>query len=330
MVSLKDIARELDISVSLVSKVLSGRLGTSGVRAEVKEKITQRAREMGYVRNQTAVALQSGQRGAIGVLIHPWGERGTEISDRFVRGVSDALGANTYRLWLTFFEQDSDFFRRMKIEDLPRQIDALIVAGVPHPSLLPHLVNLDKSGLPVVMAEEDAKPSRLINIAIDTNCQGRLPTEHLIARGCRKVAHIAVMKSRQQGYVDALRAAGIRVERRHIISVPDYKMESGRLAVRELLRLKTPFDGIVAQSDYQAWGAIIELQARGIRIPDEVRVVGVDDSPICTLSPLAISSVTDEARQVGMEAAEAALKRLRREPATSKRLQPHMVVRASS
>lgn len=330
MVLLKDIARELSISTGLVSKVLNGRLGTTGASPAVQEKIRAKARELGYVRNATAVALQSGRTGAIGVLIHPWGERGTEISDRFLRGISDALNENTYRLWLTYFERDSDFFKRMKLEELPRQIDALVVAGVPHPSLIPHLENLDRSGLPVIMAEEGARPSRLTNISIDSYQQGRLPTEHLIQRGCRQIAHVSTMEARRKGYTDALKAAKIRVDRRCIISVPDYKVESGRLAVRELLRLKIPFDGIVAQSDYQAWGAMNELLERGINVPAQVRIIGVDDSPICGLGSVTLSSVSDEAREVGIQTASAVIDRLQGKRTRSSYLKPRVIARAST
>lgn len=331
MVSLRDIARELDISVGLVSKVLNGRMGTTGVSAAKRQLILKKAQELGFVPNRTAVALRSGQIGAVGVLVHPWGESGTEISSQFIKGVSIALSSNYFNLWLSFFEFEKDFRRQIRAEDLRHQADALIVAGIPHPELIPVLEQLEKAGVPVIVAEEDHFAPSLTNIFVDVHQQGFLPTMHLIERGARRIAHIiGGSESRRQGYLDALRAASRQIDPRLVIVEENYKVESGRRAVARLLDSQTSFDGIVAQSDHQALGALYELQSRGIRVPDQVKLIGVDDSPICEISPLLLSSVTSEAQQIGEAATQSALKRINGQSVPSAKITPRVIARATS
>ncbi len=329
MVSLKDVARELDLSVGLVSKVLSGRMGTTGVSAEKRDRIIAMAQQKGFVPNRTARALRSGRVGTVGVFLHPLGERGTDISENILRGIADGLASSSYHLWLTFFERDSDFHRTMELVNIRRQADALIVAGVSHPELMARLEELDRNDLPVVMSEEELTPAHLANICIDTVQQGRLPTEHLIARGCRRIAEISKKKSRHIGYLEAMKSAGLDTGGL-VYEADGFKVIDGRLGVRQLLASGTTFDGIVCHSDHQALGAIQELMAHGIRVPDQVRVTGVDDSALCEVSPVPLTSISAEGRRIGLATVEAVLQRLDGKPVSSHVIQPQLIQRDSS
>jgi LacI family transcriptional regulator len=330
VVSLKDIAAELGISPGLVSKVLNGRLGTTGVSPARRDEIVARAKMMGYIPNRTARALKFGRLGSVGVFLHPPGELGTEISSLFLQGVSEALAASNSHLWLTFYSKDSEFSRELQISDIRQHADALVIAGVPHPGLLPALRQLDESGLPVVTALENHYSEHLPNVCVDNMLQGYLPTEHLIELGCRKIAHVATHSVRSEGYKAALQAAGIGWDPELLVKASDYKIETGRVAVRDLLNRNVEFDGIVAQSDHQALGIILELTSRGIAVPEKVRITGVDDSPLCAGSPIPITSVSSEAFEVGRLAVEMVLDRLKGSAPKSVSLKPRVIRRASS
>ncbi len=328
MVSLKDVARELDLSVGLVSKVLNSRMGTTGVSAEKRERIIALAKAKGFVPNRVAQALRSGRVGTIGVFLHPMGEPGTEISETILRGMAEGLANSPFHLWLTFFEYDSDFHRTLEGDDIRRQADALIVAGVPHPDLMARFVELDRNYLPVVMhGEDEAGP--LTQVSVDNHLQGFLPTKHLIAQGCRRIAHVCTTRIRQQGYLDAMRSANLPTDGL-ILSAEKFNAQEGRVAVRKLIEGNVPFDGLVCQSDHQAFGAIQELMARGIRVPEQVRVTGVDDSPLCDLSPVPLTSVTAEGRALGRGLVSATLQRFENKQASSLLIQPRLIQRASS
>lgn len=331
MVSLRDIAREVDTSVGLVSKVLNGRMGTTGVSVAKRKKIIAKAQELGFVPNRTALALRSGQIGAIGVFVHSWGEPGTEIDSQFLKGVASVLTSGYHHLWLSFFTDAKEFLRSLRLENLQRQADALIVAGVPHPELYPVLEKLDRAGMPIVISEENSTAGNLVNISVDSFQQGYMPTMHLVERGCRRIAHITSNNElRRQGYLQALRDSGMSIDPRLVGVGVDYKMESGRAFVEDLIRLGGAFDGIVAQSDNQALGAISALLSRGISVPERVKVIGVDNSPACECSPVRLTSVTSEAYQIGVETTRVVLKRLARQEVKSRRLKPTIVPRASS
>ncbi len=329
MVSLKDIAKELDLSIGLVSKVLSGRMGTTGVSAEKREKIIATARARDFTPNRNALALRSGHVGTIGLFLHGWGQDGSEISVRFLRGFAESLALSSYHLWLTFFADDRDFHRQLKIGDLRRQADAVVIAGARHSSLIPDLEEIDRTVLPVIMSVEDAPPSSLTNIAIDTYQQGRMPTEDLIARGCRRIALVCSVETRRQGYEDAMKDANLSTANL-IVEAESFRREAGVKAVRHLLETKVPFDGVVCHSDHQAMGVLQELHAWNIRVPDQVRVIGTDDGPLCADALVPLSSVTTEPRTLGMETVAAVLKRLSGKKIPSRQIQPKLIQRESS
>jgi DNA-binding LacI/PurR family transcriptional regulator len=329
MVSMKDIARELGISVGFVSKVLSGRLGTSSVSPRMQKRILKKADDLGYVPNRNAIRLFSGTKETIGVFIHPWGSPGSNLVFDFLHGVTKGLSATDYQTWLNIFEEATEFYGQLTLQQLRQRVDGLLVGGSTQNSwLLPQLARIKKAGVPLVTFFEKARPG-IVNICVDYYQQGRLPTQHLLTINCRKIIHIKVLESRYQGYADALREAGLSVKPENVVSCENFGIEAGRMAVRKLLKAKRSFDGVVAQSDQQALGAIQELLAHRIRVPDQVRVTGVDDSPIALMSPIPLTSVTSEAHNMGSLAVECMLKMLARKPVKSMALPPHLVVRSS-
>lgn len=328
--SLKDIARELDVSYSLVSKVLSGRLGTTGVRAAVKEAIIRKAEEMNYRPNPLAFALKQGRKGAVGALIHPMGERGSELTSDFLHGLSSGLDDHGLRLWLRFFETDADFARHFN-QRTRNEVDGLIIAGVPHPSIHQMLLALHKDGLPLVTALERDHMQDIPNAMMDNVHACYLTTRHLIQRGARRIAQIRNVEQRHRGFLAAHVEAGLTVNPDLIIDSPDdYTFGSGAKAVASLISRGLAFDGLVAQSDHEAVGAVHELLRRGLRVPEDVRVTGVDNSPVSEGCIVPITSVTAEMKIVGRTTAHLLAKRLKGETADSVIVQPSLVVRASS
>jgi LacI family transcriptional regulator len=248
----------------------------------------------------------------------------------FLHGVTKGLMPTDYQTWLNIFEGAPELYRQMGLPQIQQRVDGLIVGGSTQTSWLPpQLTRMVKAGIPLVTFFEEAYPG-VINICVDYYQQGRLPTEHLLACNCRKIVNLTVLESRHRGYVDALRKAGLSVKEERIVKCKDFGLEGGKAAVRRLLKAKIPFDGIVAQSDHQALGAIQELLANGIPIPDKVRVTGVDDGPISLASPVPLTTVTAEAYNMGLLVVEAMLKMLSQKPVQSVALMPRMVIRRSA
>ena len=109
MPNLRDIASELNVSVSLVSKVLSGRLGNTGASRTTVEAIQIKAEQMGYRKNRAAAALATGRQNTLGVFLHRVGTATSGMTETFLAGVCDAAAANGQRLTLQFFSTSAEF-----------------------------------------------------------------------------------------------------------------------------------------------------------------------------------------------------------------------------
>lgn len=328
-VSLKDVAAELGVSYSLVSKVLSGRLGNTGVRPEVKEAIFKKAEEMNYRPHPLATALKMGRKGAIGVLVHPIGEPGSELAHNVLRGLSAGLDEQGLRLWLRFFETDAEFTRQFD-QRMRNEVDGLIVVGLPHPAIYDLLLELNKSGLPIVTAFEEKPIAGVPNVAENTVRQCYLTTRHLLARGSRRLAHLrGPIPARYEGFLAAHAEAGVEVDMRLVVDC-GFCIESGAQAVAGLLDAGLVFDGVVAQSDHQALGAAHTLLRRGKRVPEDVRVTGVDDSELCRACMVPLTSATSEMEQVGRTTARLLWRLMEGGEAESVLIEPRLMIRDSS
>lgn len=303
--SLKDIAARAGVSYSLVSKVLRDKMGNAGVRPEVRDKILKLAAEMHYRPHSLASDLKKGRKGAIGVLLHPFGERGSGLVESFLQGLATGLDQRGLRMWMTFFEFDEELVEHLSMR-MRHDIDGLIVAGVPHPSTYALIKELHASGLPVVTMFEETVIEGIPNVSQDRRSQGYLPARHLLEQGCRRIVHLdySGASARYQGIADAHREAGVELLPELRYQFENFRSSEGEVAVEHLLDQGLAFDGIITQSDQQAWGAILALQRHGLRVPDDVRVTGMDDSVLSEISPVKITSVTAEMKTVSQHMVE--------------------------
>lgn len=314
-ISLRDIAEDLDVSLSLVSKVISGKLGTTKVRDELKESILRRVKELNYRPNSLATALQSGRTGTIGVIVHPTGVRGSGLFDDFLRGLTGVLEQHNLRLWLRYFEDNGSFYPQWH-KYTAREVDGLIVAGIHHEEMDEFLLKLVEDKLPVVTSFAQGNVRKIPNVNSDSNETCYLATKTLIDNGCQNIAYIDSFDLRKRGYLDALRDHGIPYRRSLVFSSDQHFLpELGEQCIANLTDSKTSFDGLVAQSDPMAFSAVMELQRRGRRVPDDVQVIGFDNSPICELCHPKLSSVSGNMRQIGEQAVQTLLELIDERPA---------------
>lgn len=327
MASLKRIAAELDISYTLVSKVLSGRLGTTGVSDKTRNAILKKAKELKYVPNRLAVALKAGRKGAVGIFLHQAGSPGSGIGERLLRGLSEGLDAASIRMWLLYFQKTSEFESACDAR-LKTEVDGLIVAGVGHPELKAQLRRLERDGVPVVSIFND-QPA-VSDVTVNYGSHGFLATAHLLKQGCRNIACFRTVASRTAGFVRAHKEAGVKVNSRLMVDCGSFFLEDGRKALEELMARGCDFDGIVCQSDTQAIGAINSLIQRGVRVPEDVKVTGVDNSPAANDCIVPITSVTSEMRPAGSKAVEILIRKMAGESPGRVVIEPRLVVRAST
>lgn len=332
MSSLKEIAADLGVNYTLVSKVLSGKLGTTGVSAKTRDAILKKAKELNYTPNRLAVALKAGRMGTVGIFLHHLGTPGSEISDRLLRGIAEGLERSGNRMWLRFFTTDKEFQAACDAK-LKGEVDGLIVGGVQHSALMSRLREIDRKEIPVVSVFSDMPEntrSLTSNVAVDYEMQGFLATEHLFGQGCRRLAHFRTIKKRYDGFLRAHRQRKLDVNPKLVIDTPDFTVEAGRKCLEGLLKSRVSFDGIVCASDAQAVGAINETVRLGFDVPGAIKVTGVDNSPMAESCIIPVTSVTSGMRQAGLKAVECLLEKIDGQPAKPASIEPKLVVRKSS
>jgi LacI family transcriptional regulator len=320
------------VSYSLVSKVLSGRLGTTGVSLKTRQAILRKAKQLDYVPNRLAVALKAGRKGAVGIFLHHIGSPGSDVVDRLLRGMAEALEQSGSRMWLRFFTTDEEFLTACDAR-LKQEVDGLIVAGLHHPGLMKKFRDLEKQNVPVVclfnnLPEQAGKA--LTNVEIDYEKQGYLAAAHLLGLGCRKVACFRTVENRTEGFLRAHREAGVKVDPRLVVPARDFYLPTGQACTTKLLESRVPFDGIVCQSDSQAVGAVNELVRRGIAVPEKVKVTGVDNSPLAAGCVVPITSVTSGMRSAGQRAVETLLEKIEGRSDSHVVIEPSLFLRAST
>jgi LacI family transcriptional regulator len=301
MTTLKDIADHCDLSVSLVSKVLNNRMGTSSAKPEVVQTIHRVAQELGYRKNQSAAALRSGRHDVIGVFMHHFGRPGTGLAESMLQGISNTCGQNHQRQTLTFYREAAEF-RAAAWAYHAGTMDGVIVSGLPHGELFEDLKQMHQGGFPMVTIHPDpVLGDDVPNVGISEASLTRMATEHLLAKGCRNLVQLETMNTRTPGFVQAMRDAGQVVTDAQIIQC-GFSHDAGQKVIAQLIDRNIAFDGIVAQCDEHASGALAALLARGVRVPQDVRIIGIDNSPYCQYLPVQLSSICQQPFERGQMA----------------------------
>ncbi len=338
VVSLRDIADELNLSVSMVSKVLNGRMGTTAGAPETIQAIHAKASKLGYRKNLQAQALRTGRQNIIAICVHRHGATGSGIVDAMIEGIAREAAQCRQRLILQYYRTYEEF--RDIWHDFNRSaVDGVIMGGVPHADWLPQLEVIRRDDFAVVTIMPTELAENCLNVGMPESEICRVATNHLIEQGCRRIAHFCVKKRtvtgpysqmRSDGYRRALAQHGLPVDENLLIPAEAYGYECGESLTQKLVDSGISFDGIVAQSDNQAAAAINVLMRCGVSVPHKVKVVGIDDSPICGMLPVKLSSVSQEYFLRGQRAVQLLLVKIEGGHAESEIVEPKLSVRQST
>lgn len=329
---LKDIAQDLNLSVVTISKVLRDH---PDIGHETRERVLQRMKELNYRPNLTARALVTGRTYAIGLvvpdLVHPFfGE--------VAKGLSSTLRTKGYSLVLASSDDDPKLEQQEIEQLLARRVDVLMVASVQHRGESFQLLQEQK--IPVVLIDRNFESVAAHFVGSDDIQAGRIATEHLLDVGCRRLAHIggpdvSTAAGRLQGYREVLlehkieERAGTVIQREHADDASD---QSGYSAMRALLELRPRPDGVFCYNDPTAMGAMKAALDAGLRVPDDVAVVGCGNVAYADFLRIPLTSVDQHSGEIGKLAAKLALSVLETPPKRPKQvvLAPTLVLRASS
>lgn len=297
MSRIADIANDLNVSRSLVSKVLSGRMGTSSVRTELANAIKERAHAIDYRPNASAISLHSKRQNVIGIFLRGYGHGrpGSGLVEYFMNGASNELAVRHQRMLLQLFREPDDF---AVCEEMAHRsvLDGVIVAGRIDFDVLPALRRILSRRVPVVSMLNTPLASDIPNVGINQIEVGQIATRHLIEQGCRRIAcfHVSEDSPRFVGYKAALRDAGVPFDPELICFTGNYESDEIPIFINKLISAGISFDGVAASADEQASTALRAVLAAGIRVPQDVKITGVDNSPFCNYCAVPLTSISGE------------------------------------
>jgi LacI family transcriptional regulator len=332
-VRMKDIAGDLGLSVVTISKVLRNH---PDIADDTRERVLKRIKELDYEPNIMARSLVTGRSYLVGLvvpdLLHPF-------FAEMAKSLSAAIGNHGYSTIISSSEEDPELEGREIRQLTGRRLDALVIASAgtdPEPFL-----RLDRHSMPYILVDRELPGLTANFVGINDETAGRIATEHLIEQGCKTIAHICGRENstgmkRLEGYRRALKTAGIPYLESLVIARSKVDINSERMgaeAMRQLLKQRPIPDGVFAHNDPLAFGAVEAIFEAGLRIPEDIAVVGCGNLHYDSLLRVPLSSVDQNNQAIGEKCAEILLGILeskKRPQLRSIILEPTLVIRASS
>ncbi len=294
MISIKDIAKQLGVSPSTISRVVNGK---KYVNPEKRKQVLKLIEETGYVPNKAARSMVLQRSFTVGIVIHDTFNMFQRQLFSIIERYLESFGYHTLVFFVKFDGSSEEiFFNRLKSE----QLDGIImIHEVKHPGFFAYIRG---SKIPLVSAtfETDGVPS----IHVDEEAAAMEAVNHLLKLGHTHIHMISgtdptFAVQRVNGYYKALEQAGIPRDERRVVTVPSYTAESGMYGMRELLLRDRNFTAVFAATDELAIGAIRALQDEGIRVPEDVSVVGFDDIDISNYFVPRLTTIRQPIQEIG-------------------------------
>jgi LacI family transcriptional regulator len=325
--TISDVARLAGVSAATVSRVFNN---TSSVSPDKEERVRRAVAELDYQPFGPAQALRRQQ-------VRVWAVVVADIENPFftsvVRGIEDLAYAHGYRLVLC--NSDEDIAKEAGYIDIAiRERMSGVVIAVASTSES-HLDRLTQEGIPVVAIDRRSGGGGVDTVLVDNVSGGREATAHLLAGGYRRVgcvlgpSRLSTSNERLVGYRAALKDAGVRFDR-SLVGRADFREEGGYTATRALMEATNPPDALFVANNLMTLGALHAIQDLGLRVPDDIGVVGFDDSPAAGLMRPRLSVVAQPTHEIGRVAGELLLDASSRHEPHHTVLAPTLIVRDSS
>ena len=310
-VTIKDIARELKVSISTVSRALTDHPDISPATKQVVRDFVEKMR---YKPNAIALSLRNQRTKIIGVIV-------PEIVHHFftsvISGIDEAAVKAGYNV--IFFQSNERYDREiMNIQSiLASRADGVLISFAKDTRNFSHIRQLIEDKIPVVLFDRATDEIETDKVIVDDFEGAFNAVEYLIKTGCRRIAHYAGPQDlqthylRKRGYISALEKNGLALHDDLIIPSDSYE---SALEVTRILMLKPdPPDAIFAVNDMTAVGALNAIRALGFRIPEDVSVVGFTNGLVSTVTDPLITTVSQHGSEIGKKATEILIRRIHEE-----------------
>lgn len=324
-----DVAKKAGVSVATVSRVLNN---SPLVTESVRRKVLHAVKALNYQPNRAAQRLRAGRSHVIGLII-------SDIQNPFftsiVRGIEDVAYQHGYSLVLCNSDEDPEkeklYINVMRSEE----VAGVILASASEAN--PQVDDLITYNIPVVAIDRQID-DRQIDSVLATNINGaRAATTHLIELGHRCIGYIGLPltrtpgKERYEGYQQALRDHQLPMSQ-DFVRIADAKQQGGYESTRDLLTQQPCVTALFVANNLMTLGALDAIRERGLKIPDDISIIGFDDMPWANLLQPPLTAIAQPTYELGQRAAELLLGRLkeRDKPVTHEHLETRLIVRGST
>ncbi len=331
-VTIKDIARELSISPSTVSRALKDH---PDISQETKRKVKELAGKLNYIPDPIALSLKSRKSKIIGVIV-------PEIVHYFfssvISGIEDIAYSSGYNV---MFCQSAETYEReiQNVETLlSSRVEGILASVSKYTINFDHFRKVIESGIPLVFYDRVCIELETDRVVVDDYQGAFNATEHLINEGCRNIFllsttdYLEIGKERKKGFIDAMCKNGQKIREEQILKCDT--IADARDIIPELFSLANPPDGIFAVNDLTAAETMIIAKEHGIKIPEDLAIVGFTNGQIAQLTDPRLSSVEQFGFNIGREAVKMLIKRLETVPndypVETKVIETKLIVKGSS
>lgn len=328
---MKDIAQDLGVSLMTVSKALRSH---SDISEETRQRVLQRMRELNYQPDWIARSMVTGRTYLVGLVM-------PDLMHSFFAEIATAAARKLqplgYQVVVSNTMEDAAVEKRHLEVLIARKMDGLIIASAQRAGKTEVFETLERSGIAYVLVDRMLPGMTGNYVGVRDQDLGVLATEHLISQGARKIAHIrgpsvSTGAGRLRGYRKALEQHGIKVRPEYIVA-GQWGDSGGYDAMQQLLKLKDPPDGVFCYNDPVAAGAIKAVLEAGLKVPEQIAIIGAGNVHYSDLLRVPLSTVDQSSSLIGERAAEllAECMGAKRRPSPKRVLiPPRLVIRDSS
>jgi LacI family transcriptional regulator len=333
-VTILDIARELNITAATVSRALNDH---PGIRESTKKAVRETATRLNYKHNKIASSLRLGRSSIIGVII-PSAE--INFFGSVVHGIEKVAAENNYTVLIYQSNELYEHEKKGVQTFLQSRVDGVLASISKETINLDHYSEIRNRGIPLVLFDRTDPRLGVASVEVDDFAGAFQATSHLIDEGCRRVAHIAgqqhvnIFNLRLKGYVEALNIHNIPLND-DLIVYGKVSIDSGRECMNQLLSRPVVPDAVFAVEDFTALGAIQAIKAAGLRIPEDIAIIGFANEAFGEYITPSLSTVNQQTVAMGEEAARLLFEGLRGGAGTGAQprrlvLKPQVISRGSS
>lgn len=308
-VTIYDVAKALNISPSTVSRGLKDH---PHIHKETKKKIRAMAKEMGYQQNKFASSLRKRRTETIGVVVP---KLNSFFMATVIAGVEKITNQHGYGLIISQSQESVKQEISCVSTLFNSRVDGMLISLAFDTKNLDHFNKLFDKDIPVVFFDRVADCHGCMSVIIDNYMAGYEAISHLISQGCRRIVHLGgnllrnVYSDRLKGYKQALHDNGIEFNQK-LVFISDLTGESSKNIMRKILKMNPRPDGIFAANDTSAVATMVEMQGEGIRIPDDIAVVGFNNEPISQVIRPNLTTIDYPAKEMGEIAAALLIEKL--------------------